>query len=125
MEDFRRKSSYVASGHTVDTLAILTYASVVSSETARIAMTLAALNDLEVKASDNENTYLTERYGSRLERSSQRYESTLKKKSNSICSHAVRESVAMDESIKGRVSTHCNPADLATKCCLAGKSVTV
>jgi hypothetical protein len=47
-------------------------------------MTLAAQYDLEVKASDNENTYLTERYGSRLERSSQRHESTLKK-SNSIC----------------------------------------
>jgi hypothetical protein len=84
MEDFRRKSRYVVSVHTVDAPAILTYASAVSSETVRIAMTLAALNDLEVKASDNENTYLTERYGSRLERSSQRHESTLKK-SNSIC----------------------------------------
>jgi hypothetical protein len=45
----------------------------------------------------------------------QRPESTLKKKSNSICYHAVRESVAMGESITGHVSTHNNPADIATK----------
>jgi hypothetical protein len=45
----------------------------------------------------------------------QRPESTLKKKSNSICYHAVRESVAMGESITGHVSTHANPADIATK----------
>jgi hypothetical protein len=52
MEDFRRKSRYVAGGHTVDAPATLTYASVVSRETVRIALTLAALNALEVKASD-------------------------------------------------------------------------
>jgi len=45
----------------------------------------------------------------------QRPESTLKKKSNSVCHHAVRESVAMGESLTGHVSTHDNPADLATK----------
>jgi hypothetical protein len=45
----------------------------------------------------------------------QRPESTLKKKSNSICYHAVRESVAMGESLTGHVSTHDNPADIATK----------
>ena len=37
----------------------LTYASVVSRETVRIALTLAALNDLEVKACDIQNAYLT------------------------------------------------------------------
>ena len=45
----------------------------------------------------------------------QRPESTLKKKSNSVCYHAVRESVAMGESLTCHVSTHDNPADLATK----------
>jgi hypothetical protein len=45
----------------------------------------------------------------------QRPESTLKKKSNSICYHAVRESVAMGESITGHVSTNNNPTDIATK----------
>ena len=45
----------------------------------------------------------------------QRPESTLKKKSNSICYHAVRESVAMGESLVSHISTHENPADIATK----------
>jgi Reverse transcriptase (RNA-dependent DNA polymerase) len=39
--------------------ATLTYASVVSRESVRIALTLAALNDLEVKTADIENAYLT------------------------------------------------------------------
>ena len=42
-------------------------------------------------------------------------ESTLKKKSNAICYHAVRESVAMGESIVAHVPTAENPADLCTK----------
>ncbi len=33
-------------------------------------------------------------------------ESTLKKKSNSVCYHAMRESVAMGESLTGHISTH-------------------
>jgi len=45
----------------------------------------------------------------------QRPESTLKKKSNSVCYHAVRESVAMGESLTGHVPTHDNPADICTK----------
>ena len=42
-----------------DTPPTLTYASVVSRESVRIALTLAALNDLEVKTADIENAYLT------------------------------------------------------------------
>ena len=45
----------------------------------------------------------------------QRPESMLRKKSNSICYHAIRESVAMGEMLTGHVSTHHNPADIATK----------
>ncbi|KAI2502389.1 Reverse transcriptase (RNA-dependent DNA polymerase) [Fragilaria crotonensis] len=45
----------------------------------------------------------------------QRPESTLKKKSNSVCYHAVREAVAMGECITAHVSTHDNPADICTK----------
>ena len=45
----------------------------------------------------------------------QRPESTLKKKSNSICYHAVREAVAMEECLTSHISTHHNPADIATK----------
>jgi hypothetical protein len=44
-----------------------------------------------------------------------RPESVLKKKSNSICYHAVRESAAMGESIIGHVPSVDNPADIFTK----------
>ena len=42
-------------------------------------------------------------------------ESTLKKKSHSLCYHAVRESVAMGESLTGHIPTDRNVADLLTK----------
>ena len=45
----------------------------------------------------------------------QRPESTLTKKSNSICYHAIRESVAMDEMLTGWIPSGENPADLGTK----------
>jgi hypothetical protein len=53
-----RKARMVAGGHMTDNPAVLTYASVVSRESVRIALTIAALNDLEVKASDIQNAYL-------------------------------------------------------------------
>jgi hypothetical protein len=59
MEYFRRKARFVAGGHTTDTPHTMTYASVVSRESVRIALTLAALNDLDVKMDDIENSYLT------------------------------------------------------------------
>lgn len=59
MEDFRRKARYVAGGHVTEAPKVLTYASVVSRESVRIALTIAALNALEVKASDVQNAYLT------------------------------------------------------------------
>ena len=42
----------------METPTILTYASVVS-DTIQIALTIAALNDLQVKTSDVENAFLT------------------------------------------------------------------
>ena len=45
----------------------------------------------------------------------QRPESTLRKKSNAICYHAVRESVAMGESVTAHIRSEDNIADLATK----------
>jgi hypothetical protein len=59
MEDFRRKACYVAGGHTTKAPASLMYASAVSRESVRITLTLAALNDLEVKAADIKNAYMT------------------------------------------------------------------
>ncbi len=58
-EDFRRKARLVAGGHTTEAPATITYASVVSRETVRIALLLAALMDLEVKIGDIENAYIT------------------------------------------------------------------
>ena len=42
-------------------------------------------------------------------------ESTLKKKSNEICYHAIRESVAMAETRTGHIRSDQNPADLGSK----------
>ncbi len=42
-------------------------------------------------------------------------ESTLKKKCNSICYHAVQESVAMGESLITHTSTHDNLSEIMTK----------
>jgi hypothetical protein len=50
----------------------------------------------------------------------QRPESTLKKKSNSICYHFARESVAMGESLTGHVRSEDNPADICTKVIAGG-----
>ena len=47
---FRRKARMVAKGHTTETPAALTYASVVSRNSVWIALTIAALNDLKVLA---------------------------------------------------------------------------
>jgi hypothetical protein len=52
VEDFRRKAHFVAGGHTTDTPHAMTYTSVVSRESVRIALTLDALNGLEVKMAD-------------------------------------------------------------------------
>ena len=59
MENFRRKARYVAGGHVTDAPATLTYASVISRETVRVALTIAALNALEVRTADVEGAYLT------------------------------------------------------------------
>jgi hypothetical protein len=59
MEDFRRNASFVTGCHTTDTPHAMTYASVVSRESVRIALNLAALNDLNIKMADIENAYLT------------------------------------------------------------------
>ena len=59
MEDFRRKACFVAGGPMTKAPATITYASVVSRELVRIALTIAALNDLQVQVSDVLNAYIT------------------------------------------------------------------
>jgi hypothetical protein len=58
MEDFRRKARFVAGGYITNTPHAMTYASVVSRASVRVALTLAALNYLDVKMADIENAYL-------------------------------------------------------------------
>jgi hypothetical protein len=63
MEDFRCKARLVAGGNMTKAPATITYASVVSCETLRIALLMAALNDLnfkvDVKVGDVLNAYIT------------------------------------------------------------------
>ncbi|MGH7954509.1 MAG: reverse transcriptase domain-containing protein, partial [Gloeomargaritales cyanobacterium] len=56
--DFTRKVRLVAGGHRTDPPKTITYASVVSRESVRIALLLAALYDVEVKVADIGNAYL-------------------------------------------------------------------
>ena len=58
-ENFRRKARFVADGHKTKTPSAITYSTVVSRDSVRICLTIAALNDLEVLAADVENAYLT------------------------------------------------------------------
>ena len=58
MEDFRHKARLVAGGHMTEAPATIMYASVVSREKVRIALTITALNDLEVKSGDISNAYI-------------------------------------------------------------------
>ena len=59
-ENFRRKDHYVVGGHTTETLASLTYSSVLARDLVRIAFLLAALNGLDIKVCDIQNACLTE-----------------------------------------------------------------
>ena len=54
-ENFRRKASIVANGNETETPAALTYSSVVSRDSVRIALLIASLNELEVFACDIQN----------------------------------------------------------------------
>ena len=56
--EFTRKARLVAGGHTTTTPSSVTYSSVVSRESVRIAFLIAALNDLDVFAADIGNAYL-------------------------------------------------------------------
>jgi hypothetical protein len=57
-ENFRRKARFVADGHKTQTPAAMTHSSVVSRDSARIALLIAAMNDLDVLACDIQNACL-------------------------------------------------------------------
>ena len=58
-ENYRRKARMVAGGHMTETPASITYSSVVSRDSVRILLLVAALNDLDILACDIQNAYLT------------------------------------------------------------------
>ena len=58
-ENFRRKARLVGGGHKTETPSVLTYSSVVSRDSVRILLLLAALNDIDILACDIQNAYLT------------------------------------------------------------------
>lgn len=58
-ENFRRKARFVADGHLVETPASITYSTVVSRDSVRILLLVAALNDLDVMGCDVQNAFLS------------------------------------------------------------------
>ena len=58
-ENFRRKARLVADGHFTNPPSSVTYSSVVSRDSVRICLLIAALNGLDVMCADIENAYLS------------------------------------------------------------------
>ena len=58
-EGFRRKARFVGDGHKTKTPSSVTYSSVVSRDSVRIMLLIAALNKLDIQGADIENAYLT------------------------------------------------------------------
>ena len=56
--DFTLEARFVAGGHTTEAPSLITYPSVVSRESVRLAFTIAALNGVGVMSCDLENAYL-------------------------------------------------------------------
>ena len=58
-ENFRRKARYCADGHKTGAPASVTYSTVVSRDSIRILLTIAALNELDILGADVQNAFLT------------------------------------------------------------------
>ena len=58
-EGFRRKARWVADGHKTEAPSSVTYSTVVTRDSVRILLLIAALNDLDVQGADIQNAYLT------------------------------------------------------------------
>jgi hypothetical protein len=61
-ENFRRNAMHCADGHKTGAPASVTYSTVVSRDSVRILLTIAALNKLEVMGADVQNAFLTAPY---------------------------------------------------------------
>ena len=64
--DLTRKARFVAGGHMTDTQTSITYSSVVSRDSVRIAFTYAALMGMDVWVADIGNTYLNAKCRERI-----------------------------------------------------------
>jgi len=58
-ENFRRKARFCADGHKTDAPTSVTYSTVVSRDSVRIILLIAALNELDILSGDIQNAYLT------------------------------------------------------------------
>ena len=58
-ENFRRKARYCADGHKTEAPSAITYSSVVSRDSVRIMLMVAALNELDLQSADVQNAFLT------------------------------------------------------------------
>ena len=58
-ENFRRKARFVADGHRVETPASITYSTVVSRDSVRILLMIAAFNGLDIQGCDVQNAFLS------------------------------------------------------------------
>lgn len=58
-ENFRRKARFCADGHKTEAPSSITYSSVVSRDSVRIMLMIAALNDLDLRSADVQNAFLT------------------------------------------------------------------
>ena len=58
-ENFRRKARFVADGHLTAPPQSMTYSTVVSRDSVRILLMIAALNELDLQAADIQNAFLT------------------------------------------------------------------
>ena len=58
-ENFRRKARFVADGHRTAPPQSMTYSTVVSRDSVRILLMIAALNELDLQAADIQNAFLT------------------------------------------------------------------
>ena len=56
---FRRKARFVGDGHKTKPPSSITYSSVLSRDSVRIMLLVAALNNLDIQGADIENAYLT------------------------------------------------------------------
>ena len=56
--DFTRKARFVAGGHMTEAPTFITYSSIVSRESVKIAFLITALNDLDVMLCDIGSAYL-------------------------------------------------------------------